>query len=222
MEIYETRRLWTDAKKKQLSKCGDTDRFQHYRISPISIATTIMKTRHFFEYLPKRYKARGEQDIKVRNFIYDFKRGQKSAARFAAIEVANFFFRSFGSECEDYTFVCVPSRNNVTYRRRFGYFANEVEELCGCKNAMNHVIIVGERDALHNSVTHCVCESGYDYIIDLEWFRGRKVIVVDDLITSGATADTFAAELSAAGATIVGGLFLARTITKEGRYYESK
>lgn len=184
-------------------------------------ATTIMKTRHFLEYLPKRYKARNEQDIRVRNFIYDFKRGRDRAARMAAVEVANFFFRCFGSECEDYTFVCVPSRNNATYRSRFSYFAREVEELCGCKNAMDHIVIVGERQALHNSNTHCVCESGYDYLIDIDWFKNRKVVIFDDLITSGATARTFADELSAAGATIIGGLFLARTITKEGTYYES-
>ena len=49
-----------------------------------------------------------------------------------------------------------------------------------------------------------------------------QVVIVDDIMTSGATARSFAEELSAAGATIIGGLFLCRTITKEGTYYESK
>ena len=70
-------------------------------------------------------------DVLVRNFIYDFKRGRRKAARRAAVEVANFFFHNWGSQCEEYTFVCVPSRNNATYRNRFSYFSEEVEELCG-------------------------------------------------------------------------------------------
>lgn len=182
----------------------------------------IMQTRHFWEYLPQRFKPRSEMDVLVRNFIYDFKRGRRKAARRAAVEVANFFFHNWGSQCEEYTFVCIPARNNATYRNRFSYFSEEVEELCGCKSAMDHVMIIGERQARHNSYNHCVCESGYDFLLDIEWFKGRKVVIVDDIMTSGATARSFAEELSAAGATIIGGLFLCRTITKEGTYYESK
>lgn len=176
-----------------------------------------METRHFFDYLPKRYKG-SVQDEKVRNFIYDFKFGKAKAARWAAVAVANFFFRSYGSQCEDYTFVCVPSRDRRTYRRRFAYFANEVEELCGIKNAMEHVIIIGQREALHNTESHFVCESGYDVIIDSDYFKGRKVVIFDDLYTSGESARRFADELTAAGARVVGGLFLAKTIWKGGRY----
>ena len=182
---------------------------------------STMQIRTFFEYLPKRFKARSEQDEKVRNFIYDFKLGRDRATRFAAVGVANFLFRSFGSQCDNYTLVCVPARNKTTYRKRFGYFAKEVEELCGIKNAMDHVIIVGEREALHNTTNHCVCESAYDVILDFEWFKGRKVIIFDDIYTSGETANRFAEELRQSGATIIGGMFLAKTIWKGGRY-ESK
>ena len=86
---------------------------------------------------------------------------------------------------------------------------------------MDHVIIVGEREALHNNTNHCVCESGYDVILDFEWFKGRKVIIFDDIYTSGETANRFADELRQSGANIIGGLFLAKTIWKGGRY-ESK
>ena len=184
-------------------------------------ATTTMEKRNFLEYLPKRFKARNEQDEKVRRFIYDFKCGRAKAARWAAVAVANYFFNCFGSQCEEYTIVCVPSRSLSTYRRRFSYFAKEVSELCGIQNAMEHVIIIGERQALHNSKSHCVCEDGYDVIIDTDYFKGRKVIVFDDLYTSGASATRFADELTAAGAQVVSGLFLAKTIWKGGQY-ESK
>ena len=77
---------------------------------------TTMQIRTFYEYLPKRVKARSEKDEQVRNFIYDFKLGRDKAARFAAVGVANFLFRSFGSQCDEYTFVCVTARTKTTYR----------------------------------------------------------------------------------------------------------
>lgn len=77
---------------------------------------------------------------------------------------------------------------------------------------MSHVTIRGERQALHRTADHVVREcEGYFVNLDADFFRGRKVIVFDDLITSGKTAENFAQMLTEAGAEVVGGIFLART-----------
>ena len=46
---------------------------------------------------------------------------------------------------------------------------------------------------------------------DPDFFAGKNVILFDDLITTGTTAEEFAEELAAVDANVIGGLFLART-----------
>lgn len=76
---------------------------------------------------------------------------------------------------------------------------------------MTYVTIIGEKQPLHTSAFHFVCEDNYEVRVSADYFRGRKVIVFDDLITTGRTARKFAAQLTAAGAEVIGGLFLAET-----------
>ena len=69
------------------------------------------------------------------------------------------------------------------------------------------------REAKHNNAHHIVSESfGYAASTDPEFFEGKNVILFDDLITTGATANEFAEELEAVGANVLGAMFLARTI----------
>lgn len=182
-----------------------------------------MKTRNFFEYLPKRYAERTIVDAQVRNLIFSFKDGERKAIEYAAKRVAFFMYHCYQLKCNEYQIVCVPARSEKTYRKRFALFTKIVCRMCRQEDAMAHVHIIGEREALHNSYDHVVREENYHVSVDADFFAGRKVIIFDDLITSGNTANNFAAILQAAGAEVVGGLFLAQTIkgqllkSKEGR-----
>lgn len=51
----------------------------------------------------------------------------------------------------------------------------------------------------------------YGVSTDPDFFNGKNVILFDDLITTGTTAETFAEELEAVGANVLGAMFLART-----------
>lgn len=51
----------------------------------------------------------------------------------------------------------------------------------------------------------------YRVALDREYFNGKKVIIFDDVVTSGATAREFANELAECGAQVMGAMFLART-----------
>lgn len=79
-------------------------------------------------------------------------------------------------------------------------------------NGTEHVNIFGKREAKHNNPEHIVSESfGYAVSTDPDFFNGKNVILFDDLITTGTTAETFAEELEAVGANVLGAMFLART-----------
>ena len=46
---------------------------------------------------------------------------------------------------------------------------------------------------------------------DEEWFRGKAVIVFDDVITRGISFGMYANQLESFGANVIEGIFLART-----------
>lgn len=79
------------------------------------------------------------------------------------------------------------------------------------QNGNEHLAIYGERTAKHLSADR-VCEDfGYSVRLDRDYFKGKKVIIFDDVITSGATANEFASQLAECGAQVMGAMFLART-----------
>lgn len=175
--------------------------------------TEDMKTKHFYDYLPQRYADTNPGIGQVRNFIYKFKDGDKMAAKYAAKLVATLLWRWYSYKCSDYVIVCTPCSSMSEYRKRFSYFSAVVADRCMQDNAMSHVHIYGKRDALHRSSGHVVRDAdGYCVTLDEDFFRGRKVIIFDDLITTGVTADNFAEQLKAVGADVRGGLFLAQTV----------
>lgn len=171
-----------------------------------------MKQFSFYEYLPKRYAETSGRVSQVRNLIYRFKDGDKAASLHVAGLVSNLLWRWYGTRCTDYTVVCVPSSSRGEYRRRFCYFSAVVASRCREANAMPFVDIIGKRDALHRTANHIVCEDNYFVHLSSDFFKGRKVIVFDDLITTGATAERFAARLAEAGAEVVGAIFIAHTV----------
>lgn len=173
-----------------------------------------MRTAAYFTYIPKRIRTADEIVNRVRNFIYAFKNGERKATDYAISLVANTLSKWYGASCEDYVLCCVPSATNYKYIVRFKRFAEQVSKLTGVQNGTAHVNIFGQREAKHTNARHIVSES-YGYIVsaDPDFFQGKTVILFDDLITTGETANSFAKELEAVGATVIGAMFLARTRT---------
>ena len=172
-----------------------------------------MKKINFYEYLPQRFAATSEQIVKVRNLIYNFKSGRKEAANYAADLIVRLLWNWYGHKCNEYTIVCLPASSNAEYRHRFSYFSHVVACRCQQENAMQHIKILGKREALHRTANHVVQDSGtYRIELDKEFFAGRKVIIFDDLVTTGTTAEHFAALLQEAGAEVKGALFIAKSV----------
>lgn len=169
-----------------------------------------MKTFNYYEYNSKRFDTSAEAE-QVRNFIFAFKDGKQWATDYAADMVVNSFVDTYGDKASDFVLVCAPAANNKKYCKRFNRFAQMVSQGAKVQNGNEHISIYGERTAKHFS-TDRVCES-FDYrvALDREYFSGKKVIIFDDVVTSGATAREFANELAECGAQVMGAMFLART-----------
>lgn len=163
-----------------------------------------------YDYLPMKYKEVSERDWAIRRFVWNFKDGKQSldAARLVAQKIVE----HFGNECRNIVFSCIPASTNGKNEMRYKDFSAEVCRLTGCCNAYSAIHIEGERLAIHEWKQHKSVHTCQIISFDTEFFRGKKVLVFDDIVTQGHSYASFACKLESFGASVVGGLFLARTL----------
>ena len=164
-----------------------------------------------YNYLPTKYKQEAtERDWQVRRLVWDFKEGKRSIG--VAQVVAQRLVKMFGAAVTDITLVCIPASSAEKNERRYKTFAAEVARLTGCANGYEAVQVEGERMAIHEHRNGKRLQSTQVISFDKDYFSGRKVVVFDDILTLGYSYARFACAIEALGATVMGGLFLGRTI----------
>lgn len=168
-----------------------------------------METKSFYEYLPTRYEADKKQ-WSVRNLIWDFKKGKRTSI--VAQLVASYLRKTYGAECRNLTFVCIPASSAASTEARYKAFCEEVSAICGCINGYNAVRVSGQRVAIHEWNGTKRIEDTHIVYFDRQQLDGHRCIVFDDIITRGRNFARFTRGLEAYGATVAAGLFLAQTI----------
>lgn len=85
-------------------------------------------------------------------------------------------------------------------------------QLTGCVNAFSAIKVSGQRLAIHEHGRSKRISSTQVIDFDSAFFAGREVVVFDDILTQGKSYAQFACALEAIGASVIGGLFLGRTM----------
>lgn len=165
----------------------------------------------FFDYLPTKYEA-NNREWSIRKMIWEFKDGKRSLA--VAELVAKKMREQFGKECENVTLACIPASSSAKNELRYKTFAEEVARLTGCKNAYQAIGIEGGRLAIHESKGAKTVQNVEVIRFDEQFFRAKKVLVFDDILTQGTSYARFACALENMGAEVLGGFFLGRTLMK--------
>ena len=145
---------------------------------------------NFFDYLPTKYKA-SARDWQVRKYVWAFKDGKCAVS--AAQLVAKKIREQFGTS-------------------RYREFSEEVARLSGAVNGYSHITVEGERLAIHESKSGKHVNDVQVINFDKGFFKGKKVLVFDDVITRGYSYARFACHLEMLGASVLGGMFLAKTL----------
>lgn len=165
----------------------------------------------FFDYLPTKYEA-NKQEWKIRRMIWDFKDGKRSLA--VAEMVAKKIRQQFGAETGSVVLACIPASNEVANVGRYETFSAEVCRLAGTVNAFHAITIEGERLAIHETKGSKEVTNVQVINFDKDFFRGKRVLVFDDILTQGFSYARFACALENYGAEVLGGYFLGRTLLK--------
>lgn len=173
-----------------------------------------LKTYSLFFYYPKSVDVDSYADH-LRELVYDFKgdrsiqKHQRAAAFFfkPLVKVLNHFF---GEDLKDLTLVCIPASTDQAQTVRYKDFSESLCRETGMTNTFDMVSIVKD-----GTPKHIYGHNAVEPVIEIEtgkgFFKGRNVLLFDDIITRGAEMSKYAAFFRDQGANVVGGISLCRT-----------
>jgi len=141
--------------------------------------------------------------------IIGFKDGRNVYSRWAA----RLFARALAAmDMKDVVVVCIPASTRYAHVRRWKRFSTELCRLTGAVNGFDRVQVSGSRKRAHVTGEYELCTNIKHYVhIDDDFFRGKKVLVIDDIYTTGQSSSAFIGLVQAAGADVQMALFLGRT-----------
>jgi predicted amidophosphoribosyltransferase len=172
------------------------------------------KMVHFLKYFPVRIKNVGEDAVAARNLIWAFKDSRDDAYEKVAQMTADHLQEEFSEQVSNMVFVCVPASTQEQNQSRYERFCERVSELTGIANGFTHVRVLSDRLAIHEHRHDKSVSRAQVIDFDAEYFNGKNVLVMDDVVTTGASYALFANQLETFGANVLGGFFLGRTSYK--------
>jgi predicted amidophosphoribosyltransferase len=160
------------------------------------------------EYIPKRYVGLSDKQQQDRQAVYSFKNGNCPSY---VKDLLLSRIRNVVSNNPSTWVVCfIPASSESKHYRRYSALSSYLRAHLLCPVYLDGI-----------EVTHD-CESGHmtgktgNPIENMRFnpnrFKGKRVVLIDDVITRGLTFENTADRLTSLGATSVHGVFLAQTI----------
>ena len=161
------------------------------------------------EYLTVRYQANAQQ-LADRQTCYNFKDGNindevKSGFLNKIQEITN-------GEKTGWAICFIPASTKSKTQTRYKKLAEAIQA-SGYKVAIDAIYNEHDHEAGHLTGKTGNPIEGFGF--NTSGIAGKKIIVIDDIITRGKTFQMVAEKLMAMGATTVTGLFLAKTINPD-------
>ena len=169
-----------------------------------------MNNYHYLkDYLPVRYQANAQQ-LADRQTCYNFKDGYlndevKSGFLNKIQEITN-------GEKTGWAICFIPASTKSKTQTRYKKLAEAIQA-SGYKVAIDAIYNEHDHEAGHLTGKTGNPIEGFGF--NTSGIAGKKIIVIDDIITRGKTFQMVAEKLMAMGATTVTGLFLAKTINPD-------
>ena len=115
---------------------------------------------------------------------------------------------TFGCDTEFLTLFCIPASSKEKTQARYEEFSKRLCELTGMHNSYTHVEIGGSRGAKHEG-NNTFGDISYNF--DGEFFKGKNVLLFDDVITRGESMLTWKSQMEGIGANVIAGLTIGKT-----------
>lgn len=171
-----------------------------------------MEYRYYYtmEYLPTRYEA-GEREWNNRHAVWNFKDGICSNNILDdMVSIVNEVVKGSKSE---YVICFIPASTSSKTTTRYASVARRLMERTGVRTTLSAIKKASDSESGH--VAGKSSNPTADFYFDPSFFRGKKVILVDDVITRGRTFVHTADKMMANGALSVVGMFVAKTVNPD-------
>lgn len=110
----------------------------------------------------------------------------------------------------DITIMFMPCSTQERYHTRFSRLAMFFLKFRGVKSGLTYITFTNDREPKHTSRQRHKIKENSNYIIN-EAIKGQKVVIVDDLLTTGKSLSSYTKKLRKSGAEVIGAIFLAKT-----------
>lgn len=127
---------------------------------------------------------------------------------------------TFGDEYLQFlTLVCLPASTKIKNVARYEEFSNRLCAVTGMENGYLHTHIV--KDGMSkNDPNNPSKLSIYPEVLFDDWFKGKYVLLFDDVITNGKTMLRYKEIMQRIGAIVIGGFSLGKTKHERPNQYQ--
>jgi len=168
-----------------------------------------MTTDYIMQYIPVRYSVTPQQ-ASERKEVWNFKDGSCS------LRIKNELVRRInakvGSEKSQWVVLFVPGSTAEKTSRRYSTIASYIQSMTGVTATMTGISNAYDRAERRYDKSGDPTES---FAINSSAFHGKKVILIDDVTTTGKSFNRCASKIMNAGAKDVHGLFIAKTFNPD-------
>lgn len=172
-----------------------------------------------YDYIPRRRTSKAsfeQQDVS--RMILGFKDGRNLYTRWAVREFSSALALN---DLTDVVITCVPASTHYANVRRWKRFSQQLCKNIGAIDGFDRIQVSGSRKRAHITGEYELATNIKHFVhIDTDFFSGKKVLVIDDIYTTGQSSHAFISALEAAGATVVGAVFLAKTKGQVKKSYQ--
>lgn len=172
-----------------------------------------MRFDYFYtrEYLPTRYEA-DENQWENRRAVWNFKDGNCSPS--VLNDLVEYIDKIVRNESLSEFIICfIPASTRSKTLKRYSSVARQLSNRTGVETSLAAITKDVDTEAQHLGERRDNPAEAFSF--DSDYFKGKRVILIDDVITRGKTFSSTAIKLISNGATSVVGLFVAKTMNPD-------
>ena len=187
-----------------------------YRNNNSAAGQSDYTSDYLFEYLKTTApREASESEWDIRQLVWSFKNDSDRTRKYtytqALSRIVPAYERklrmTFGPSVSDMTLVCIPASSRTKNERRWKEFSSKVCGDLDMYNGYSHIEVTGSTTAKHLGGTGAASLS-----FDEDFFRGKSVVICDDVKTTGRSIQRMRSLLESLGASVVGSITIAKTV----------
>ena len=160
------------------------------------------------EYIPKKYVGLSSKQMQDRQAVYSFKDG--NCPQYVKEQVLDRIQDKIAGGPSSWVVCFIPASTKQKHICRYSALAAYLNSNLSCDVRIDGIDVAYDKDSGY--MTGKTGNPIENMRFNPEVFRGKKVILVDDVRTRGTTFNMTADKMSALGAVTVFGVFVAQTI----------